>query len=172
MTEDVATREQLVDAAYAEHGPALRAFCLHATRDPQLADDIVQEVLLRAWRSPQGLDPERGSVRAWLFTVARHLLIDRARARSARPIEVSAEGTTGPVAPDDVDRALERWQITDALGQLSKAHRDVLIQLYYLDRSVAEAAQVLDVPPGTVKSRAYYALRAMRLTLQEAGATP
>jgi len=127
---------------------------------------------LRAWRSPQGLDPERGSVRAWLFTVARHLLIDRARARSARPIEVSAEGTTGPVAPDDVDRALKRWQITDALGQLSKAHRDVLIQLYYLDRSVAEAAQVLDVPPGTVKSRAYYALRAMRLTLQEAGATP
>ena len=172
MTEDVPTREQLVDAAYAEHGPALRAFCVHATSDPQLADDIVQEVLLRAWRSPQGLDPERGPVRAWLFTVARHLLIDRARARSARPIEVSAEGTTGPVAPDDVDRALEQWQITDALGQLSKAHRDVLIQLYYLDRSVAEAAQVLDVPPGTVKSRAYYALRAMRLTLQEAGATP
>lgn len=172
MTDDVPTREQLVDAAYAEHGPALRAFCLHATRDAQLADDIVQEVLLRAWRSPHGLDPQRGPVRAWLFTVARHLLIDRARAQAVRPLEVAADGTPGPVAPDDVDRALERWQISDALAQLSKAHRDVLVQLYYLDRSVAEAAEVLDVPPGTVKSRAYYALRAMRLALQESGATP
>ena len=172
MTEDVPTREQLVDAAYAEHGPALRAFCLHATRDAHVADDIVQEVLLRAWRSPHGLDPQRGPVRAWLFTVARHLLIDRARAQSARPIEVSPDGTAGPIAPDDVDRALERWQVNDALGQLSTAHRDVLVQLYYLDRSVTEAAQVLDVPTGTVKSRAYYALRAMRLALQESGATP
>ncbi|HMA45863.1 MAG TPA: sigma-70 family RNA polymerase sigma factor [Frankiaceae bacterium] len=163
--------ERLVAAVYAEHGPALRAYCLRATGDPQLAEDAVQEVMLRAWRNPHALDPTRGPARAWLFTVARNVVIDAARARRSRPREVGADGPERPDPTDDLERALEAWQVAEALARLSPAHRAVLVQMYYLDRSVAEVALELGVPAGTVKSRAYYALRALKLALQEAGVT-
>lgn len=163
--------ERLVAAVYAEHGPALHAYCLRATGDPQLAEDAVQEVMLRAWRNPHALDPARGPARAWLFTVARNVVIDAARARRSRPREVGVEGSERPDPTDDLDRALEAWQVADALARLRPSHREVLVQMYYLDRSVAEAALELGVPAGTVKSRAYYALRALKLALQEAGVT-
>lgn len=161
-------------ALYDDHAGALLR---HASRlcdgDVARAEDVVQETLLRAWRHPTAMDPTRGSVRGWLFTVAHNIAVDGHRARAARPTEVGDDALADVAEPrDDFDRALDRWLVADALASLSGNHRDVIVETYYRGRSVAEAARALGVPPGTVKSRSYYALRALRVALAERGIEP
>ena len=165
--------EKLIRALYAEHGGPLLGYVQRLTGgDRQSAEDIVQETLLRAWRNPGALAGR--PVRPWLFTVARNLVVDTYRARRARPAEIGdpALHATSWVTGDDADRALESWTVADALSALRPGHRQVLIQTYYLGRSVAEAATELGIPAGTVKSRTYYALRALKLALEERGLAP
>ncbi|GAB3155945.1 sigma-70 family RNA polymerase sigma factor [Micromonospora sonneratiae] len=132
----------------------------------------MQETLLRAWRHPGAMDPERGSVRAWLFTTARNLAIDAWRRSSVRINEVVTDQLPEPRhAVDEADRVVEEWMIAEALARLSPAHREVLVECFYQGRSVGEAAARLGVPPGTVKSRMHYALRSLRLVLAELGVT-
>lgn len=166
--------EELIRALYAEHGGPLFGYILGLVNgDRQRAEDLVQETLLRAWRHPEALDPARGSLRAWLGTVARNLVVDGERARRARPPEVGEEAlSTLPAGESEIDRAMLAWEIMDVLSRLAPHHRDVVLELYYRGRSVAQAAEALGVPPGTVKSRAYYALRQLRLLLEERGITP
>lgn len=156
-----------------EHSEALYAHALRLVNgDRQRAEDLVQETLLRAWRHPEALNPQRGSVRAWLFTTARNLAIDAWRRRSVRVGEViTDELPEAPEAVDETDRAVEAWTVAEALGRLSAAHREVLVECFYRGRSVAEAAARLGIPPGTVKSRIHYALRSLRLILAEMGVT-
>jgi RNA polymerase sigma-70 factor, ECF subfamily len=165
--------EELLRALHQEHGDALFAHALRlASGDRQRAEDLVQETLLRAWKHPEALDPDRGSVRAWLFTTARHLAIDAWRRRTARLGEVVTDTLPEPPPEvDEADRAVEAWTVAEALGRLSAAHREVLVECFYGGRSVAEAAARLGVPPGTVKSRTHYALRSLRLVLEEMGVT-
>jgi RNA polymerase sigma-70 factor, ECF subfamily len=163
--------EALVRALYAEHAAALLRFTLRMTDgDRQRAEDIVQETLLRAWLHPEAI-AERPA-RPWLFAVARNLAIDAHRARKARPQEVGEGALSLVPVPDEADRVLESWAVADALAALRPDHRQVLLETYYRGRSVAEAATVLGVPAGTVKSRAFYALRALKLALEERGLAP
>lgn len=163
---------ELLRAMFAEHGDALYAHALRlASGDRQRAEDLVQETLLRAWRHPEALNPDRGSVRAWLFTTARNLAIDSWRRRSVRVGEVITDTPPEPVSDDETDRTVEAWLIAEALGRLSPVHREVLVECFYQGRSVAEAATRLGVPAGTVKSRTHYALRSLRLILEEMGVT-
>lgn len=169
MGSDDAT---LLRALYAEHGRALHAHALRLCGgDRQRAEDLVQETLLRAWRHPEALDPAQGSVRAWLFTTARNLSIDAWRRRSVRVAEVVTDTVPEPPGTDEADRAVEGWLIADALRRLSDAHREVIVECFYRGQSVAEAASRLGVPAGTVKSRTHYALRSLRLVLEEMGVT-
>jgi RNA polymerase sigma-70 factor (ECF subfamily) len=164
--------EDLLRVLWAEHGGPLLAYATRLTGgDRQRAEDIVQETLLRAWRHPEALDPDRGSPRPWLCTVARHIAVDAHRSRQARPPEVGSEALSFVAVPDDADRVLEAWIVSDALRALSQEHRDVIVETYYRGKSVAEAAATLRIPTGTVKSRTYYALRALRLALTERGVT-
>ncbi len=172
VTDPAPTSESLLCALYAEHGAALLAFTQRLTGNRARAEDVVQETLLRAWRHADSLAPERGAVRPWLFTVARHIVVDQQRARRARPIEVGDEVLAVLPAEDALDRALEAWQVAESLATLRPEHRDVIVETYYRGRSVAEAAAALGIPAGTVKSRTYYALRALRLALEERGVTP
>lgn len=174
MDDETRTADEvLIRALYAEHGPALLLYGLRLTDgDRARAEDLVQETLLRAWRHPDALAGDRGSVRPWLFTVARHLAVDAHRARRARPPEVGDAALATVPSEDVLDRALQAWQVADALATLRPDHRNVLLETYYRGRSVAEAAAVLGVPPGTVKSRTFYALRALRLAFEERGVTP
>jgi RNA polymerase sigma-70 factor (ECF subfamily) len=164
---------ELLRALQEEHGGALYSHALRLSNgDRQRAEDLVQETLLRAWRHPESLDPDRGSVRAWLFTTARHLAIDAWRRRSARLGEVvTDEVPEPPPEADEADRAVESWTVAEALARLSAAHREVLYECFYQGRSVAEAAARLGVPAGTVKSRTHYALRSLKLVLEEMGVT-
>ena len=163
---------ELLRVMFAEHGDALYAHALRlVSGDRHRAEDLVQETLLRAWRHPEALDPDRGSIRAWLFTTARNLAIDSWRRRSVRVAEVITDTVPEPVTDDEADRTVEGWLIAEALGRLSDVHRQVLVECFYRGRSVAEAAARLGIPPGTVKSRTHYALRSLRLVLEEMGVT-
>jgi RNA polymerase sigma-70 factor, ECF subfamily len=166
-TEDAALR-----MLYEQHAAPLLSYALRLTGgDRGRSEDIVQETLLRAWRHPQALDPERGPVRSWLFTVARNVAVDAHRARRSRPTEVGDEPLALIPAADEIEKALDSWLVADAMSALSSDHRAVLVETYYLGRSVAEAAAVLGIPAGTVKSRTFYALRALKLALEERGVT-
>ena len=165
-----AADEAALRRLWDEHAGPLMAFVLRFTGgDRGRAEDVVQETLLQAWRHPEALDPARGPVRPWLLTVARRVAIDQYRARQARPDEVGDDGLADLASDDGIDAALDRWLITDALGALTPEHREALVQTYYAGRTVTEAAVVLGIPPGTVKSRVFYALRALKLALEERG---
>lgn len=163
-------QSELLRALHDEHAPALWRYVVWLCGDRELAEDIVQESLLRAWKRPLSLDGDRASARAWLFTVARNLVIDEFR--SARSRHESA-GATLPerISADHTDRVLDAWLVSDALAQLSDEHRVVVVYAYYRGLPTAAIARSLDIPEGTVKSRLHYALRAMRLALQERGVT-
>jgi RNA polymerase sigma-70 factor, ECF subfamily len=154
--------EALITALYYEHGRSLLAYATRLTNDRNEAEDVVQETLLRAWKHPEVLVNGQGSVRGWLLTVARNIVVDRARARSARPAEVREHPANPTVAPDKPEDVVDSIAVLDAIDQLSPEHRSVLVELYWRGSSVAEAAQRLSVPPGTVKSRAYYGIQSLR----------
>jgi RNA polymerase sigma-70 factor, ECF subfamily len=163
--------EAYIRALYAEHGGALLRYALHLTGgDRQRAEDLVQETVVRAWRHPEALADR--PARPWLFAVARNLAVDAYRARQSRPPEVGQGALELVSTADDADRALESWAVADALAALRPDHRRVIIETYYRGCSVAEAAATLGIPPGTVKSRTFYALKALKLALEERGLAP
>ncbi|HET8589922.1 MAG TPA: sigma-70 family RNA polymerase sigma factor [Nakamurella sp.] len=160
--------EELTRELYQEHGDALLSYVLrlmHGAREP--AEDIVQETLLRAWNHRDQLPPQ--ARRPWLFTTARHLVIDAYRARRARPAEQPLELVDPAVGDEGIEAALDSVVLTAALQALSPEHRSVLFDCYYRGRTAAQIAAARGLPPGTVRSRIHYALRALRLALQERG---
>lgn len=161
------TDEQLLRRLHDEHAGVLYAFVHRYTDDRQLAEDVVQETLLRAWRRIDQLDTD--DPRSYLFTVARNVLTDSWRARKRRPIEVDAAQAAPTPVPDQTDRTLDSMLVAEALRRLSTDHRTVVEQLYFHGRPVADAARLLGVAEGTVKSRAYYAVRALRSIFEELG---
>lgn len=160
----------LVRLLHQEHAGPLYAFCVRFTGDSQRAEDMVQEVFLRAWRNLEVTDLRTRPVRPWLLHVARNLLTDAHRAEQSRPVLVVDDtALQSAQASDEVDRAVEAWHVASALAHLTPEHREVLVHAHWMGRSVAETAAVLGVPPGTVKSRTYYAVRALKLVLEEMG---
>lgn len=166
------SQDQLMQALHDEHAAALWTYCVRLTgRDRARAQDVCQETLLRAWQHPEVLSKPSGTVRGWLFTVARNIVIDEWRSRRVRQETVTPEPPDHPLGQEEVDQLLQSWVVAEAVAKLSQEHRRVLYECYYQGRSVADAAVRVGVPQGTVKSRLHYALRALRLTLEEMGVT-
>jgi RNA polymerase sigma-70 factor (ECF subfamily) len=166
MAPGALTRERDVREAYAAHAAELYGFAVRSLADPGLAEEAVQETFLRAWRAGERFDPQIGSLRTWLFAILRNVVIDLGRARAARP-SVAEGGIEPSVEP--FDEALLSWQIEEAMRKIGDDHRRVLVETYYRGRPYAEVAEELGVPEGTVKSRVYYGLRALRVVLEEMG---
>lgn len=162
--------DELLEAVHESHADALFRYVVRRTGDEEEARDVVQETLLRAWRHPEVLERPEESVRAWLFTVARNLVIDHLRS-ARRTRERATSRLPDREEHDRTQAVLDAWLVADALASLSPDHRTVVVGAYYGGRSVAELAAELGVPPGTVKSRLHYGLRALRLALQEKGVT-
>jgi len=150
-------------------GP-LFVYALRRVGDRGTAEEIVQDTLVRAWKGADRFAPRRGGLAPWLFTIAHNLPVDRSRRSAARPRLVGPpDEQSDPIDVSDVDRALESWQIAEALAELSEEHRRAIVEVHYLGYQVREAAERAGVPEGTVKSRLYYGLRALRLKLEERG---
>lgn len=159
---DGGSDDALIRAVYEQHGQAVLAYATKLTGDRAAAEDVLQETLVRAWRHSEVLVNDKGSVRAWLLTVAGRIVVDRARATAARPREVTESPAQPPMERDHADQVIDSMEMFEALQKLSEEHREVLVQLYFRGCSLLEASEALGVPKGTIKSRAYYALRALR----------
>ncbi|NOS25965.1 sigma-70 family RNA polymerase sigma factor, partial [Mycobacteroides abscessus] len=149
------SQPSLMRAFYDEYAGPLHRYVMHLTHDSALAEDIVQEVLLRAWRHPTLVNQTEGSARAWLFTVAHNLVRDNARSSRFRS-EIATAETPEFASPDQVDATLDAWLVAEALRTLSTDHRAVILRAYYRGSSVADISAELGVPEGTVKSRLHY----------------
>ncbi|HEX5608771.1 MAG TPA: sigma-70 family RNA polymerase sigma factor [Solirubrobacterales bacterium] len=158
--------ERDVREAYSAHSGELYGFAMRSLGDSGLAEEAVQETFLRAWRAGERFDPEIGSLRTWLFAILRNVVIDLGRARAVRP-RVADSGVEQSVEP--LEEALLSWQVEEAMRRIGEDHRRVLIETHYRGRPYSEVAEELGVPEGTVKSRVYYGLRALRVVLEEMG---
>jgi len=166
MPDEVALMNQL----HEEHALALWRFCLRlVNNDEGRAEDVVQETMLRAWRHRAVLESSPPALRAWLYTVARNIVTDEWRRQRTRRETSVAEVPESGTSDEAVDHMLLSWVVAEAITRLSADHRAVLLECYYRGQPVAEASRRLGVPEGTVKSRTHYALRALRLALEEMG---
>lgn len=164
------TAEERMRALYEAHARPVYFFLLRLTfGERQAAEDLLQETMMRAWRRIDVLNRNVATLRPWLLTVAKRVAIDAGRAKQARPAEVGLVDMTAlPSADDAIDRMLAVQTIKQALARLTPEHRNVIIEIYYRDRSAVEAAAVLGIPEGTVKSRTYNAMRSLRAAMSSA----
>jgi RNA polymerase sigma-70 factor (ECF subfamily) len=138
--------------------------------DLQAAEDVVQETMIKGWQHSTELRPEHAG--SWLHTVARNIAISTYhRRRKARPPEIPLDEKTLPLNDDGHDRMLDSLLVASALDSISDDHRTVISELFYQRRSVTEVAALLGIPEGTVRSRCFYGLRALRKVLEEQGIT-
>lgn len=160
--------QDLIEDMYRSHYAALLAYALKYTLgDVAKAEDIVQETMLRAWLHAEEFTDAQAA-RPWLFTVTRRVAIDKVRLRATHPVEANGELLALRADPDDpIESALAALDVQAALTRLPADHRDVLISLYLHERTVAETATRMSIPPGTVKSRAFHALRKARVAIDQ-----
>ncbi len=167
--DGVEQEEALTRRLHAEHGEALFRWALGRVADPRDAEEIVAETLLRAWRHYDQYDPERGSERSWIFGIARNAATDLYR-KSKRRLRVVSEGESPELLVEDRAEILaEISLVRDSLRWLSPHHRDVIVAAFFEGMTTTEISRRLDVPEGTVKSRMYYGMRALRAALEEQG---
>ncbi|MFI5938186.1 sigma-70 family RNA polymerase sigma factor [Actinoplanes sp. NPDC051494] len=161
---DPVVRERRMIVLFRANAGPLSRYLLRLTHGhKEAAEDLLQETMLRAWRKVEELPVDAESLRRWLFTVARNLMVDAARAKLARPVEVHSEDITWVRAAESpIDGMLNRYVLRDALFRLTPEQRRVLVALYYRDATVAETAAHIGIPEGTVRSRTFYALRGVR----------
>lgn len=156
-----------IDQLYQRYSGRIYGFGVRLLGDRQLAEELVQETFVRLWRTAGSFDPGRGSVTAYVLTMARRIAIDLWRRPSSRPFD--PEPPDAPAPGDQVDAMLTSVAVSEAMATLSPQHREVLELSYHGDLTQADIAVVLGIPLGTVKTRSYYALRALKLALLERG---
>ena len=162
--------EDSMRALYRTYGSELYGFAVSCLGDRGQAEELVQEVFTRAWRHAERYDPSRASVRTWLYQIARHAIIDLRRRASVRPSLALHESSPArePVG-ESIEPAMLGWQVATALERLSTDHRQMIRLAHLQGLTMREIAERTNLPVGTVKSRTWYALRALRLVLEEMG---
>jgi len=159
-------------ALYRLYGGELYGFALNALGDRGAAEEIVQEVFLRAWRNAGRYDPERAAVRTWLYQIARNAIIDSRRRAAVRPGLPQHEPLDEREGGASLEQAMLGWQVAAALERLTPEHRQMIRMAQFRGLTMREIAAHTGLPLGTVKSRTWYALRSLRLVLEEMGVTP
>lgn len=156
-------------AAWDAHGGELLGFATNALGERQAAEDCVQETFVRAWKAQDRFAEQRGSVRTWLFAIARNVAIDQMRARARRPTPVDDQGVARmmPAQEPGQDHVDDRILVAEALAVLSPEHREVLVAVKLEGLSYAELSERSGVPTATLRTRSYHALRALRAHLGE-----
>ena len=160
-------REEPLAELYARYGSRLYGLGLRLLGDRGLAEELVQETFVRLWRSAGRFDARRGTVRTFVFTLARRAAVDMRRRPAWRP--QAGRDEPAPVADDDVEAIVLGLDLRDALGALSPKHAEVLRLTHDEGLTQQQIAHRLGVPLGTVKTRVYHALRALKLELEERG---
>lgn len=164
--------QAVLRALHLRYRGPLYGYARRALGDHGAAEELVQDVLLRAWQHGHGVD-RLEELGPWLYTVARNLVIDRHRRTRARPV-TRGEDTERVGHHDEwveVTELLSRWELMEALRRLSAAHRDIIVEVYYRDATIATVAARFGIAEGTVKSRLHYGLVSLRDILEQMGTT-
>lgn len=152
---------------YRRYASRLYGLGLRLLGDRGMAEELVQDTFVRLWRSAGRFDPERGSVRTFTFTLARRAAVDLLRRSASRPLP--SQEDIELMDDDTFDALLLSLDVRDAVETLSAKHRDVIELVLDEDLGQSEIADRLRIPVGTVKTRTFYGLRALRLELEERG---
>ena len=170
-------RVEDLETAYRAHAGELERFALRQLRDPGAAADVVQEVFVRAWRHAERYDAGIASLRVWLFTIARNVVVDHVRHARSRPGTPTAPadlsllaghgGTSG--SGDFSDDLVTAWFLEEALTRLGDDQRSAIVETSVRGRPYAEVAAEQGVPVGTLRSRVFYGLRNLRQILDDTG---
>ncbi|MAS56882.1 sigma-70 family RNA polymerase sigma factor [Nocardioides sp.] len=172
------SNEDEVYSAYLLHGPELYRFVLRGLGDRGAAQDVVQETFIKAWRSAERYDPTLASLRVWLFGIARNAMIDHARAAKVRPWQgnlvdpPTVQDLAGSDQGDPVEKMMTSWVVEEALRHLAEHHRVAIVRTHLQERPYEEVAAELGIPVGTLRSRVFYGLKALRVAIDEMGVTP
>lgn len=163
--------ESLAREGYARHGAEMYRYALSRLEDDGLAQDAVQETIVRAWRAAERFDPDRGSLRTWLYAILRHVIIDQANARSKAPLlppSVAADSQEPgrDEMADHTSAVADVDLITRALGLISHDHRTAIVETYLRDRPYEEVAAELGVSVSTLRSRVFYGLKQLRYAMK------
>jgi RNA polymerase sigma-70 factor, ECF subfamily len=156
-------------AAHAAHHASMLARARRIVVDPDLAEDVVQEAFLRAWRACSTFDPAGGPLANWLLVITANTAIDMVKARVRRPplASGSAAYEDAPAAGiNDIDLLVLRSQLRQALSSIEAHHREAVVETVLRDRPYADVAAELGVAPGTLRTRVHYGLRRLRCVLQ------
>ena len=164
-------RDDALSELYALYGRPIYGLGIHLLHDAGLAEDLVQETFIRLWRSARSYDASRGSVRTFVYTLARRAAVDLWRRRGA-PVPTLLEEPEQPDAAgtEAYEQLLLRLAVGEALTELTPAHREVLELQFQSDLTQAQVAERLSIPLGTVKTRTMHALRRLSYVLEERGA--
>lgn len=155
---------------YRQTASLLLGAIVRIVRDRALGEEVLQEVFTTVWTTSERFDPERGSGKAWLVTLARRRAIDCVRSVQAQRDRDAADAARGqvdgrtPVAEEALER-MDAEVTAKRLGELAKPQAQALYLAYYEGLSHAEIARRLDTPLGTVKSRIRDGMAALRKTL-------
>ncbi len=152
---------------YQRFARPVLAMAMRQLGDTGRAEEAAQETFAAVWRSARSYRPERGSASAWLYAVARHAIIDRARQRREPAVEVPDEATAEAGPEERAEQSWLTWRVHSALEQIPERERAVLELAYWSGLSQAEIASYLDVPLGTVKTRTRAGLARLTGLLEE-----
>jgi RNA polymerase sigma-70 factor, ECF subfamily len=163
--------KRAMQVLYARHNVRVYRFILRLTGNQSLAEDLVSEVFLDVWRQADGFEA-KSQVSTWLLAIARYKALSALRRRTDEPLDDQMAAGIEDTA-DNPETAVgikdRNIIVRKCLTQLSPAHREVIDLVYYHEKSVDEVAQIVGVPPATVKTRMFYARNKMADLLREAG---
>jgi RNA polymerase sigma factor (sigma-70 family) len=164
--------ERALAELYDRYGRVAYGLALRIVRDPALAQDAVQDGFLAVWRTAAAFDPRRGKPQSWLLTLVHRRAVDVVRREERRRTEqLDEEAPVAAAESTDEEAAVreQRRAVQAALARLPAEQRDALALAYYGGLSQSELAERLGIPLGTVKSRVFAGLAALRTLLGEAG---
>ena len=152
---------------YRRFARPVLALAVRQLGDNGRAEDAAQETFAAVWRSARSFKAERGTGSAWLYAVARHAIVDRARQRRDTPAEAPEQESTEASPTEQAELAWLTWKVHAALEKLPERERVVLELAYWSGLSQTEIASYLDVPLGTVKTRTRAGLARLSGLLEE-----
>ncbi len=157
-----------VTELYRRYGRRLFRFGVQVLGNDGLAEEMVQECFVRLWRTAGQFNPERGNVGTYLFVIARSVALDIRKRPSSRPL-LPVDEVYEPPQFDNIEQILDGLIMREALDTLSPAHRQVVRMAHDQDLTQSQIAEKLGLPLGTVKTRMFHAVRALRTALDERG---
>ena len=152
---------------YRRFGRPVLALTRRRLADAGTAEDATQKTFVSIWRSASSFRPERGTGSAWLFTVARNSIVDRARQRTDTAVgDTPEQPSSDPIPSEIAEQDSLAWEVHTALERLPAREQEILSLAYFSELSQTEIATRLELPLGTVKTRTRSGLSRMATLLE------